>query len=149
MPKVAAEVAVAATDPRRILLLVLVLALLLSSGAQAAVLPADRADIMYHQYDGGGMTIDGPSVLVRKAVSDSVSLSANYYVDQVSSASIDVVTTASPYTEERTEYSVSGDYLLNKTILSLGMTTSSENDYDATTYFLGISQDFFGDLSTL
>lgn len=147
MPKVAAEVAVAATDPRRILLLVL--ALLLSSGAQAAVLPADRADVMYHKYEGGGMTIDGPSVLVRKAVSDSVSLSANYYVDQVSSASIDVVTTASPYTEERTEYSVSGDYLLNKTILSLGMTTSSENDYDATTYFLGISQDFFGDLSTL
>lgn len=145
-PKAAVEVVVAATDPRRILLLVLTL---LSIGAQAAVLPADRADVMYHKYDGGGMTIDGPSVLVRKAVSDSVSLSANYYVDQVSSASIDVVTTASPYTEERTEYTVSGDYLLNKTILSLGMTTSSENDYDATTYFLGISQDFFGDLSTL
>ncbi len=145
--KAAAEVAVAVTDLRRILLAALLL--LASAGTQAAVLPADRADVMYHQYDGGGMTIDGPSVLVRKAVSESVSLSANYYVDQVSSASIDVVTTASPYTEERTEYSVSGDYLLNKTILSLGATNSSENDYDASTYFMGISQDFFGDLSTL
>src|SRR5690606_33445632 len=129
--------------------LLLALALLASFSAQAAVLPAERADIMYHRYHGGGMTIEGPSVLVRKNISDSVSLSANYYVDQVSAASIDVVTTASPYTEERTEYSVSGDYLVNKTILTLGATSSSENDYEANTYFLGISQDFFGDLSTL
>lgn len=137
----------AATDFCRSLLVAL--ALLASCGTQAAVLPAERADVMFHQYDGGGMTIEGPSVLVRKNVSDSVSLSANYYVDEVSSASIDVVTTASPYTEERTEYTVSGDYLVNKTILSLGATNSSENDYEANTYFLGISQDFFGDLSTL
>jgi len=145
---VAAEVAVAVTDLRR--WLILLCTLLFALQARAAVLPPDRADIMYHKYDGGGMTIDGPSLLVRKSVSDNVSLSANYYVDQVTSASIDVITSgASPYTEERTEYSLSGDYLLNKTIISLGMTTSSENDYDANTWFFGISQDFFGDLSTL
>lgn len=138
----------AVTDLRR--WLILLCSLLFALQVRAAVLPPDRADIMYHKYDGGGMTIDGPSLLVRKSVSDNVSLSANYYVDQVTSASIDVITSgASPYTEERTEYSLSGDYLLNKTIISLGMTTSSENDYDANTWFFGISQDFFGDLSTL
>lgn len=146
-PKAAAEVAVAATDLYRHLLLAI--ALLSCFGAQAAVLPDDRADILYHQYEGGGMTIDGPAVLVRKAVSDNASLSAQYYVDQVSSASIDVVTTASPYSETRTEYSISGDYLVNKAIISLGASQSSENDYDANTYSFGISQDFFGDLTTL
>lgn len=135
--------------PARVLLLALAL-LLAPWQAIASVLPADRADVMYHQYDGGGMTIDGPSVLVRKAVRDDLSLSANYYVDQVSSASIDVITTgASKYSEERTEFTVSGDYLLNKTIISGGYTGSSENDYEANTYYFGIAQDFFGDLSTL
>ena len=42
-------------------------------------------------------------MLVRKQFAQKFSASANYYVDKVSSASIDVVTTASPYTEERTQ----------------------------------------------
>ena len=63
----------------------------------AAVLPEDRADIMFHEYDGGGVEINGPSILVRKSVSKNVSAYAKYYVDSVSSASIDVITTASPY----------------------------------------------------
>ena len=69
------------------------------SHAHAGVLAEDRADVLYHLYDGGGVEIDGPSVLVRKQVGKSVSLVGNYYVDMVSSASIDVITTASPYTE--------------------------------------------------
>ncbi|MCG8538200.1 MAG: DUF3570 domain-containing protein, partial [Pseudomonadales bacterium] len=116
---------------------------------QAAVLPEDRADVMYHSYDGGDITIDGPAVLVRKGVTDDISVSAQYYVDEISSASIDVMVVASPYTEERTEYTVGADYLINKTIISAGYTNSSENDYEADTYSLGVSQDFFGDLSTL
>ena len=64
--------------------------------AHATVLPEERADVLYHLYDGGGVQIDGPSVLVRKQVGKSVSLVGNYYVDVVSSASIDVITTASP-----------------------------------------------------
>lgn len=116
----------------------------------AAVLPEDRADIMYHSYDGGGVTIDGPSVLVRKDFAGTVSVSANYYVDNVSSASIDVETSgASRYSEERTEYSLTADYLYDKTILSTGYTNSEENDYIANTYFFGVSQDFFGDLTTV
>ena len=56
--------------------------------ANAGVLPEDRADLLYFRYDGGGVTIDGPSVLVRKSIGEHVSVQANYYVDMVSSASI-------------------------------------------------------------
>ena len=127
------------------------LALLLcaSAAVQAGVLPEDRADILYHRYDGGGVTIDGPSVLVRKKFADKVSVSANYYIDMVSSASIDVVTTASPYTEKRVQKSLSVDYLRNKTTYSVGYIDSTESDYVAKTAFLGISQDMFGDLTTI
>ncbi len=117
--------------------------------AFASVLPEDRTDFLYHRYDGGGVTIDGPSILVRKSVGKSLSLSANYYVDMVSSASIDVITTASPYTEERTQYSVAGDYLRGNTTISAGYTSSVESDFDANTYHLAVSQDMFGQLTTL
>ena len=117
--------------------------------SQAAVLPEDRADILYHGYDGGDAEIDGPSILVRKDIKNTVSVYGNYYVDMVTSASIDVQATASPYTEERTEYSLGADYLYNKTIMSLVYSSSSENDYDSSTVGFGISQDFFGDLTNL
>ena len=45
----------------------------------------------------------GPAVLVRKSMLDRVSLSGSYYVDAVSNASIDVVTTASKYKETRNQ----------------------------------------------
>ena len=83
--------------------LLMIMAAVPGFGLFATVLPEDRADIMYHRYDGGGVEVDGPSILVRKSVGESFSLSANYYVDSISSASVDVVSTASPYTEERTE----------------------------------------------
>ncbi|MCV6606232.1 MAG: DUF3570 domain-containing protein, partial [Porticoccaceae bacterium] len=121
----------------------LILALFTFS-ATAATLPEDRLDILYHSYKGGGATIDGPSVLVRKKFADKVSVRANYYTDFVSSASIDVIATASPYEEERTEFSGGIDYLYNKTTMSLNVTSSSENDYDAQTVGFSISQDFFG-----
>lgn len=117
--------------------------------ARAAVLPEDRADILYHRYEGGGVTIDGPSVLVRKSFADKVSVTANYYIDAVSSASIDVVTTASPYEEERTQKSLSVDYLRGKTTYSAGYIDSTESDYVAKTTFVSISQDMFGDLTTI
>lgn len=123
--------------------------LLQAQFATASVLPEDRTDFLYHRYDGGGVTIDGPSVLVRKSVGKSVSLSANYYVDMVSSASIDVITTASPYTEERTQYSVAADYLRGNTTMSIGYTNSVESDFDANNYHLAVSQDMFGSLTTL
>ena len=90
--------------------------------ADAGVLPEDRADVLLHSYDGGGVTIQGPSLLVRKQFAQKFSVSANHYVDRVSSASIDVVTTASPYKEERTQQSVGFDYLHDRWMMNLGFT---------------------------
>jgi len=115
----------------------------------AAILPADRFDALLHSYDGGGMEINGPSLLIRKMLGTSASVSANYYVDSISSASIDVITSASPYKEERKEHSVGVEYLHDKSIMSFNYSNSEENDYKAKTYSIGISQDFFGDLTTL
>ena len=139
------EVAVVVT--KRLLLGFVCLAGTLAS--EAAVLPQDRSDAMYHSYSGDGVTIDGPSILLRKKIGNTVSFSANYYVDTVSGASIDVRATASPYQEERTETSIGADYLHNKTLLSISYTNSSENDFEANSVYVGVSQDFFGDLSTL
>jgi hypothetical protein len=129
--------------------LLLVLMLMPGFGLFATVLPEDRADVMYHRYDGGGVEVDGPSILVRKSVGEAVSLNANYYVDTISSASVDVVSTASPYTEERTETSVSMDYLHNKTLMSLALTKSDESDYLSETGTFSVSHDMFGDLTTV
>ncbi|MEL7186368.1 MAG: DUF3570 domain-containing protein [Pseudomonadota bacterium] len=123
--------------------------LALTSNAFAGVLPDDRADVLYHLYDGGDVTIDGPSVLVRKKVGKSFSVVGNYYVDMITSASIDVVTQASQYTEERTQYSLGVDYLRGNTTMRVGWTTSEESDFDAETINFSVSQDMFGDLTTL
>jgi len=125
------------------------LLLAVSQSVWAGVLPDDRADLLYHRYDGGGVTIDGPSILVRKKAGKSLSFVGNYYVDMVSSASIDVVTTASPYSEERKQWSLGMDYLRGNTTISTNFTSSNESDFDATTYSLAISQDMFGDMTTL
>lgn len=131
-------------------IVVLALALLLcSSNALAGVLPEDRTDLLYHLYDGGGVAIDGPSVLVRKQVGNSLSFVGNYYLDMVSSASIDVITTASPYTEERTQWSLGMDYLRGNTTMRLNYTSSVESDFDSKTYSFSVSQDMFGDMTTL
>lgn len=131
------------------LLVCIFLIITASNYSHAAVLPDERIDLLYHGYDGGGAQIDGPSILVRKNIGTSVSVSANYYVDMVSSASIDVEATASPYSEERKETGFTGQYMVDRSTISLGYTSSKENDYDASTYSFGIDQSFFGDLTTL
>lgn len=120
-----------------------------ANSSNGAVIAEDRADLLYHAYDGGGVTVQGPSLLVRKGFKDKVSVFANYYEDVVSSASIDVISYGSPYREERTEYSLGADYLHKKTMLSLSFSNSTESDYIADTVAFGISQDFFGDMTTL
>jgi hypothetical protein len=117
--------------------------------AAAATLPEEQVDLLYHRYDGGGMVIDGPSVLIRKNVGPQVSVSGQYYVDSVSAASVDVLAVASEYTEERTELTAGVDYLYERAILSLGYTNSSENDYEANTVYFSVSQEFFGGMSTM
>lgn len=121
----------------------------LGTEASAGVLPEDRADALYHYYDGGGVQIDGPSLLMRKHVGQHFSVFGNYYVDTISSASIDVVTTASPYSEERTEYSLGVDYLRGDSMLSVSYGNSDEDDYQADTLNFGIQQEIFGGLTTV
>ena len=125
------------------------LLLLLPLTATAGVLPEDRADLMYHYYDGGGVTIDGPALLVRKKFAEKFAVNASYYVDMVSSASIDVITTASEYHEERTQYGVGFEYLRGKVTYAASFSNSSENDYEADTASVSVSQDMFGDLTTV
>ncbi len=113
------------------------------------VLPEDRADLMWHYYNGGDITVEGPSVLIRKKVGDSLSFTVNYYEDMISSASIDVKLSASPYHEKRTQWSGGVDYLHGKTMYSAGAITSKEPDYKANTIYFSLAQDMFGDLTTL
>lgn len=134
---------------RTIKSLVCLLGILFAAGSQAAILPEDRTDLLYHSYDGGGVKITGPSFLVRKKIGDSFSVSGNYYVDSVTSASIDVIASASPYSEERTETSIALDYLRDKVTLSAAYTNSDESDYLARSLHLGISQEIFGGMTTV
>jgi hypothetical protein len=67
----------------------------------------------------------------------------------VSSASIDVQTSASPYEDERTQSSLSMDFLHGKSTYSIGYVNSDESDYKAKTMFAAVSHDMFGDLTTI
>jgi hypothetical protein len=122
---------------------------LFGAPAGADVLPDDRFDVLYHNYDGGGITIQGPSVLFRKKVGDSLSFTGSYYEDLISSASVDVKLSASPYHETRKQEGGSVDYLHGKTIYTAGFIHSGEPDYKANTSYFAISQSMFGDLTTV
>ena len=123
--------------------------MLATGPAQAADLPEDRADLMYHSYIGGGVVATGPAVLVRKSLDDRVSLNASYYVDMVSNASIDVVTTASPYKEQRDERSVGLDYVYRDALITLAASNSKEPDYTADSASIDLAQDLFGGMTTV
>ena len=118
-------------------------------GARAVDLPQDSAEALFHSYNGGGVNANGPALLVRKNIADKVSLSASYYVDSVSNASIDVITTASPFRERRSEYGFGADYVYRDSKITLGMTSSSEPDYKADTVSMDVSQEVFGGMSTI
>jgi hypothetical protein len=128
---------------------VLAVLTLVGAPAVADVLPDDRADVLYHNYDGGGITIQGPSVLVRKKVGDNISFFGSYYEDLISSASIDVKLSASPYHESRKQEGGGFDILHDKTIYTVGYIHSREPDYEANTSYFSISQTMFGDLTTV
>ncbi|CAN5229066.1 DUF3570 domain-containing protein [soil metagenome] len=117
--------------------------------ALAAALPEERGEALYHSYDGGGVEVSGPALLVRKNVAEKFSMAAEYYVDSISGASIDVVTNASPYSERRTEYGFGVDWLYGDTLLSLAASQSDENDYDATTFSFDIAHELFGNMTRI
>lgn len=117
--------------------------------AAAAELPEQRADALYHLYEGGGETVQGPAVLVRKNFAERASLSAGYTIDAISGASIDVVTNASPYKEERRELDLGADYLYRDTLVSLSYISSIEHDYWSANWGLAVSQDMFDNRTTV
>ena len=131
------------------LFLLLISSFMVAPALRAAVLPEDRVDALYHSYDGGGVEVDGPSYLIRKGDNKSLSGTINYYVDSISSASIDVVTQGSPYNEQRTQWSGSADYLHANTTMTASYTNSDETDYESDTFGFSISQSMFGDLTTV
>jgi hypothetical protein len=124
-------------------------ALLLMRATSADVLPDDRADLFYSKYSGGGMDIAGESVLVRKKVTEDLALEAKYYVDKVSGASVDVLSQASVIKDERKQKSGTVEYMHDKTTYSLSFINSVERDYKSNTTHVSLSQDMFGDLTTL
>jgi hypothetical protein len=134
---------------RRLALGVLAFGALYSAPSLTDVLPEDRADVEWSRYQGGGQLIDGKSWLIRKKVGDHVSLSYNHLIDVVSGASVDVKLYASPYIEQRTQDSVSAEYLHGKSTYNVSFTHSYEPDYRSNTAFFSISQDMFGDLTTI
>ena len=86
---------------------------------------------------------------MRKSVADRFSLTGSYYLDAVSNASIDVVTTASKYKETRHEFGLAGDYVYRDSRITLGGSTSHEPDYTANRFSLDISQEVFGGMTTV
>jgi hypothetical protein len=78
-----------------------------------------------------------------------VSVSGGYYVDSVSGASIDAITTASPYSEQREEYSLGVDLLNDSTLVGLSYTNSEETDYSADTFGFTLSQEIFAGMTTV
>ena len=109
--------------------------IVITAPALGGVLPEDRADVLWHDYDGGDITVEGPEVLVRKKVGDNLSLTAGYYEDMISSASIDVKLSASPYHEIRRQENGGFDYIHGKTTYSAGYIHSREPDYIADTTY--------------
>ena len=120
-----------------------------TGAARAATLPEDRAEAMVHIYKGGGVTATGPALLVRKNIADKVSLSGSFYVDAVSNASIDVVTTASPYKERRNDVGLGLDYAVRDSVLTLALGASKEPDYATRNLSLDIAQETFGGMTTV
>jgi hypothetical protein len=122
---------------------------LATGSARAVDLPEDNAEAMFHYYTGGGVTADGPALLVRKNIYDKVSLSGTYYVDAVTNASIDVVTTASKFHEVRNEFGLSADYVYRDAQITLSGLTSHEPDYVANTGSVDMTQEVFGGMTTV
>jgi hypothetical protein len=124
-------------------------AILLIRTTGADVLPDDRADLFYSKYSGGGMDITGESALVRKKFTENFAVEANYFVDKVSGASIDVLSQASQIKDERIQKSGTVEYVHDKTTYTASYVSSVERDYRADTASFALKQDMFGDLTTL
>src|SRR5271166_4694364 len=133
----------------RLLVPLAALAAALARTASADVLPDDRADLFYSKYSGGGMDITGESVSARKKFTENFALDYSYFVDKVSGASVDVLSQASVIKDERKQNSVTATVVHDKTTYALSFSNSIERDYISNTPHASLSQDMFGDLTTI
>lgn len=134
----------------RLVGLAVALGALYSTPSLTGVLPDDDAEVLYDHYSGDGQVIEGKTWLIRKKFSDQFDVQYSRVTDVVSGASIDVrITGASPYIEQRTENNVSMQYLHGKTTYTVGYIGSTEPDYTSNTATYSVSQDMFGDLTTV
>jgi hypothetical protein len=127
----------------------MIAALLLVRSTSADVLPDNRADVFYSKYSGGGMDITGYSATARAKITENFAVEANYFVDKVSGASIDVLSQASVIKDTRKQKSGTIEYLHDKTTYTASYTSSVERDYISDTTAFSLSQDMFGDLTTI
>jgi hypothetical protein len=130
--------------------LALALGALYSAPTLTGVLPQDTAEVLYDHYAGDDQVVDGKTWLIRKKFADKFDVQYSRSTDVVSGASVDVrITGASPYIEQRTEDNVSMQYLRGKTTYTAGFIHSYEPDYTSNTMTYSVSQDMFGDLTTV
>jgi uncharacterized protein DUF3570 len=127
----------------------MIAALLLVRSTSADVLPDNRADVFYSKYSGGGMDITGYSATARAKITENFAVEANYFIDKVSGASIDVLSQASVIKDTRKQKSGTIEYLHDKTTYTASYTSSVERDYISDTAAISLSQDMFGDLTTI
>src|ERR1700734_127393 len=122
---------------------------LLDRSTSADVLPDNRAEVSYSKYSGGGMDITGYSATARAKITENFAVEPNYFIDKVSGASIDVLSQASVIKDERRQKSGTVEYLHDKTTYTASYMTSVERDYISDTASFSLSQDMFGDLTTV
>ena len=127
----------------------MIVALLLIRSTSADVLPDNRADVFYSKYSGGGMDITGYSATARAKITENFAVEANYFIDKVSGASVDVLSQASVIKDERKQKSGTIEYLRDKTTYTASYMSSVERDYVSDTASFSLSQDMFGDLTTV
>ena len=127
-----------------LILLLILLGTLSNQLLFAEVLPEERADVGYHYYDGGGVEVDGVTMLVRKNFASKYSIYGGYHHDSISGASPDVLLGASEYDEERDEFTIGGTYLHENTLMDLSYTYSDEDDYESNTASFDVSHEMFG-----
>ncbi len=118
-----------------------VLLIVAAKPAMAIDPPKDVAASAYNFFEGGGITVQGPALIVRKALRGKTAIEAGSRIDMVSSASIDVVTQASPFSEERKENHIGLSHIFNNTLVSSTYTLSDEPDYSSNNIAFALTHD--------
>jgi hypothetical protein len=105
--------------------------------------------LFWSSYKGGGMDITGESVLVRKKFSETLR-GRGELLRRQGERRIDRRPEPGQRHQGRAQAkSVSVDYIHDKTQYNLSYTNSTERDYISNTTHFSLSQDMFGDLTTV